>query len=708
MRRSIEQSVTVPSTLNYLSESAYDYTKWNLGKGIIFNNGSTAIEKYISPCFDAIRPLEESTSFAVGQVFAYNFSSTYDYLFGLEAATTASSTRRIHLWKINKKDGSRSWNGFITLTLGNATAHTFRDFKVDIKEETTGTVAVSGTTVTGTDTLFNTNKVAIGARIGFGSTVASEITNWYRISAISSDTSATIALDAGTVASGTSYIIQEFRPITIETNATTTNGGIHYAKGVSLEDFTVTGTTIPLATTIDNIKAVYWLKDASTETMLVSAGAALDLSNVTPSNLTIYVLNLPSAGNYQIYSYNLRADLTVSGGISTSTFLLKTGNATFTGTGSQTSNLTLATANHGPQIGVPALYFVSTTRFMCAPITEIVSGSTTWIMNAIAEIPTGGATTYTATGAMASVEYIDELDSFLIMSSSIYNYLTKFVSSGKAFDSIWGRNVSALDQSTRDDGCPLQYSINAVAGVAHNRDSSSRVYITKQSATAGIAIVYIMAGGTQWGSDNYLISPEIPTTNVLHYYRAFINSVDKVGSFELGRPTEPHRLFIRNSNIQTDSTSGWVEVTEDSSIGGMSSSDSVQFKIEFKIFGDSCIPARVLGVNFSYEDNNSDSHFSLSVEKSSVTSKIFAWWFNTAFGSTVPTLEVDLYDAETGGLLLTDNTATPLNGTWEKTTNGSDWTAYDTSDRTNNTTWIRYTPNSLADNVKVEAYLRQL
>ncbi|MFA6301344.1 MAG: hypothetical protein WC609_03265 [Candidatus Paceibacterota bacterium] len=706
-RISKELLVTSPGTFNYLSESAYDYTKWNLGKGIIYNAGATAVEKYIAPCFDAIRPLEESTGFAVAQVFAYNFSPTYDYLFGIENLATAVATRRVHLWKINKKDGTRSWNGFITMTLLTATAHTVRDFKIDVKNESTGTVGVSGTAVTGSGTLFATNKVAVGARIGFGSNDPTQITTWYRIATRTSDTALVLNVTAGTIASGTSYVIQEFRPIYVATNATTTNGGIHYGKGISLEDFTVTGTTIPVAVATDDQKAMYWLKDASTQTNLVAAGAAADWSTTTPTTLDFYVLDLVSAGNYKVFKYNIRAPLTVASGNSVSAFLFATGNNAFTGTGSQLANLTLATANHGPQSGIPALYFISTTRFMAAPLSAIVISSTTWITNVIAEIPTGGITTYTVTGALASIEYIDEIDSFLLMTSSIYNYLTQFVSSGIAFDSVWGRNVSALEQSTKDDGCPKQYSINAVAGIAHNRDASARTYIVKQSTTVGIAVVYVMAAGTQWGGNNYLVSPEIVTPNVLHYYRAFINSVNRVGSEALGRPVEPVKLFIRSTNITSDITSGWTEVVEDNNISGFSGASSVQFKIEFKIFGDSCIPARVLGINLSYEDNTSDSHFSLSVEKSSATSKIFAWWFDNDFGTVVPPLTVKLYDADTGGLLLTDDTVLSANGLWEKTTDGTSWAPYDTVDRGNNTTWIRYTPSSLADNVKVEAYLQQ-
>jgi hypothetical protein len=62
---------------------------------------------------------------------------------------------------MNRKTGATQWKGFITMTLSTATAHTVRDFKIDVKNESTGTVAVSGTAVTGTSTLFATNKVAL-------------------------------------------------------------------------------------------------------------------------------------------------------------------------------------------------------------------------------------------------------------------------------------------------------------------------------------------------------------------------------------------------------------------------------------------------------------------------------------------------------------------------------------------------------------------
>lgn len=220
-----------------------------------------------------------------------------------------------------------------------------------------------------------------------------------------------------------------------------------------------------------------------------------------------------------------------------------------------------------------------------------------------------------------------------------------------------------------------------------------------------------MAFGADWdyasASSGRLISPQITTTNALKFYRAFLNTVRYLGSTALGKTTEPLRLYARTANITTDATTGWTLIDETNDLSGFAGASSIQFAVEFKTIGESCLPARVLGVNLSYEDNTTDSHYAVSVAKSSLASKIFAFWFKTAFGSTVPTLTIRLYDADTGGLLLTDTTSAHTLGTFEKTTDGTTWTAYNTTDRANATTWIRYTPTSLADNIKVSAYLTQ-
>ncbi len=712
-RLSIEQLVTTPSTLNYLNESAYDYTKWNLGKGLIYNAGASAVDKYVAPDFQVIRPMEESTAFAVVQISAYNLSSTICYVFGVENSTGATATRRVHLWELNRKTGARSWKGFITMTLATATAHTVRDFKIDVKNESTGTVSVSGTAVTGVGTLFNTNKVAIGARIGFGSTDPAQITTWYRITAKGSDTGATLNVSAGTIGAGTAYVIQEFRPIYTATNATTTNGGTHYGKGISIEDFTSGGTTIALATTVDDQKAMYWLKDAATQTNIVASGAAADFATATPTSLDYYVLDLVAAGTYKVYKYNLRAALTVASGASVNAWVLATGNQAVTGTGSQNANLCIATAGHGLGSGIKSLYFVTTTRVYRTAVANITSGNVSWISDNIAEIPPGGTSTFALTSALSTIEYMPSIDSFVVgttHATSNFSYVTKYVTSGAQFEKMFGRDYKYLEQSLKDNGHPSIFS-NQLTVFSYTDAGANRVFAVKQGTTVSTNHIYVMAFGADLdyavNTQGRLISPEIVTPNALKYYRAFVNNIRFLGSTNLGKPTETIRLYARTANIKVDSTTGWTLIDETNDLSGFAGASSIQFAVEFRTIGESCIPTRVLGINLSYEDNTGDSHYAFSADKSSAASKRFAWWFKTAFGSTVPTLTVRLYDATTGGLLLTDTTATSLSGTFEKSTDGTTWGAYNTTDRANTTTYIRYTPTSLADNINVEAYISQ-
>ena len=600
MRLSKEINIT-DTTLNFLNESAYDYTKWNIGAGMIVKSGPNEIDNYTAPDFQVIRPVEESTPFAVIQVASYIHSPLYSYLFGVENSTAATATRRIHLWRINRHTGERAWSGFITLTLATATAHTVRDFKIEVKNESVGTVSVSGTTVTGTNTLFNTNNVAIGARIGFGSTNPANITQWYRINTKASNTSLTISSDAGTIPANTPYIIQEFRPIYVATNATTTNGGIHYGKGISLEDFTPAGTTISLATTVDNQKAVYWLKDAATQTNIVSCGSALDLDSVTPSTLNLYVLNSPSAGNYNVFKYNLHSTLTVSGGSSTNAFILSTGTQAVTGTISQNSNCVYGNVNHGVAQNLPSIYFLTTTRFYRASLTDITSGSTTWISDNISEIPTGGANTYPATNVLNTLEYLSNLDTFIIgttHASGAQSYVTQYVSSGQQFQKIWGRDYKILDQSIKDNNAPSIFTNHSLT-FSFTNAGGNRIYACKQGTTAANQHIYIMSFGCDWDfaslTNGSLISPEILTPNSLKFYKIFINQIKHLGNTYLGKSTDSIRIYARTANIRTDATTGWILIDETNSLSGFSGANSIQFAIEFKTISETCLQSRVLG-----------------------------------------------------------------------------------------------------------------
>lgn len=705
MRRSNRTPINF-SNLNYLSESAYNSSKWNLGGSIIANNGATEVDKYLAPDFQVIRPLEESTPFAVTQIFTYNHSSSVAYIFGIENSTGATATRRVSLHELNRKTWTRSWKWFITMTLATATAHTVRNFSMDVKNESVGTVAVSGTAVTGSGTFFNTNKVAIGARIGFWSTDPSQITTWYRISAKASDTWATLATSAWTIVAGTPYVIQEFRPIYTATNATTTNGGTHYGKGISIEDFTSWGTTIPLAVSTDDQKAMYWLKDAATQTNIVACWGARELDTATPTQLFYNVLDLPVAGQYKIYRYNLRAPLTVATGNSVSAFVLATWNQAVVGTWSQNANLCIANAGHGLGMGVLSLYFVTTTRVYRARVSDITSGNVAWIADNIAEIPPWGTQTFALTNALSTIEYMSSIDSFIVgttHATSNFSYITKYVASGAQFEYMFGRDYKYLEQSAKDNGHPSIFS-NQSTLMAFSDAGANRLFAVKQGTTVSTNHIYVLPIGADWNfassSNGRLISPKITLSDATKFYEVFVNNVRYIGDTRLGKPTEPFRVYARTTNIDTDATTGWTLVDETNSIAGLGGTE-IQYAIEFRTIGETCLPSRVLAINTAYEDNTGLDNFIGSEAKSSSASKVFGFYFKTAFGSTVPPLRISLYDTDTGGLIVTDTTTASANGVWEKTTDGTTWTAYNSTDRANTSTYIRYTPTSIADNIKV-------
>ena len=257
---------------------AYDATKINRGKHTgQFNLGAGDTDKFLGPCPLGVANFGES-SLAIPSGFVHPIKITDDlfWIFGADVAS-AAATRRVQLWTFVPSLGSAGYTfvGAVNLTFPTATTHTVRGFRAILDNYTTGTVAVSGTGVTGTGTAWNTDRLSVGSRIGFGSTNPTAITTWYQISAIGSDTSITLTGAAGTIAAGTAYVIQDLMLVHATTNATATNGGLFVTKGLQYADFQNPAAAIPAATTVDKIKATYWLKDAATITNDVIGGCSL-------------------------------------------------------------------------------------------------------------------------------------------------------------------------------------------------------------------------------------------------------------------------------------------------------------------------------------------------------------------------------------------------------------------------------------------------
>jgi hypothetical protein len=694
-------------------EEIYDPNKLGLGDLMVQRNGADVNDKWVGPIEHKVIRYFDNLAIAMGFPWAMQWVDTptqkLDWIF-MADLSTAAATRRVIAFTFNRLTGAFAYVGFVTLTFPAATNHTIRAMRMSYDLYTAGTVAVSGTAVTGSGSDWVTSRLASGCRIGFGSTNPAEIATWFQISAIGSNTGITLTSSAGTIAAGTPYVIEDLRAVVVTTNATATNGGVFLAKGLSFEAFSNLGTTIPAATTVDNIRAVYWLKDAATVLQTASNGCG-----ITPKvSWTEQVL---WAGNgtttQQLFKHNLRAALTLTAGASTSAFLFATAaSAALTGTIAQNNNGRLATVGHGPGAGLSSYYFSTGSRvYRCKSVDSITTGDTTHISggNVMVPIwPANNATFGVSPTGLQGPEYAGNIDRFIIpnvATNQVRAYVSQFRSDSSPMDRVMGVETNTSAGSPADTSMyPLAKTIGGTGCWAEKG-----ILYTAIGSAVGDAVLSAAPIGADWEftgtTGAVVIFPRMAFSGEQQLRRIMTSSVNLLGGasgYNLGLPPEPYRLSYRTSGISDDSGT-WTPLDQLGSIAA--STTEVQVRAEFRAMGLTIgLCSRLLEVAAVYEDNTTDDHYAFDGSKSSATSKQFAFWHATAFGSTVPPLRVRIYDADTQALLVDDTTAAPT-GIWERTTDGANWSPWTNADRANSTTWIRYTPASIADNVKARVHL---
>jgi hypothetical protein len=695
------------------------YNSEHLGLGpLMVQEGAAGNGSFAGPFpISMSRPMESSVpipyTFPTALRWSESATSQWDWVFMSDAAT-AAPTRRLGMYRFNRLTGVTTYDGFITVIFpGTSEAKTIRGLRAGYVLETTGTVAVSGTALTGVGTQFQTNRVSVGNRIGFGSTVPDEITQWYQIGAISSDTGITLTTTAGTIAAGTPYVIEDLSLLIIVTSVTTNLGGLYIVKGLRREAFSASGTTVPAATTVDRIRACYHLRDAATGTALVSFGASLE-DAVSPTTRHMYVLE--TLANPVLFKFNIRAALTVTAGNSTSAFVLKTGSGgAMVGTVSQFNNGRLARANHGPGQNLDCIYFTSTTRiYRTVDVSTVTQGSTSWLIDNMTEVPPGGSVTFPLTSAMQSIEYSAFIDRFIVISSGTAgarSYITEYRTDGGQMDRVILADFKQLDQSTADSATTPFPSINASSFSVWVDGGIG--YFVRNSTSAVANQLYALPMGADWeyaGTTNCrLILPAMNTPNASSYVSAMSNQADVIGGTtgrNLGMSPQPIRGYYRTAGI-ADNSGGWTLLTGPGQLSGVAGAPQIQLMFEFRL-DNTMIPGRLFSAAVLYNDTSMSDNWQGSGNiGSSLALKTFGFRHSVAYGSVVPRLQVELFDAETGNSLGTDDSLTQA-WTWQKSTNaGVAWTAYNSTDRANADTYVRVAPPSLADNIKVRSVLRE-
>lgn len=661
---------------------AYDATKINRGKHTgQFNLGAGAIDKFVGPAPVGVANVGESPlAVTTGVLHVYEVHDDLFWVFG-SANTTAAATRPVQLWTFVPSTNTYTLVGAVTLTFPTATNHTVRGLRAVIEHYSTGTVGVSGTAVTGSGTDFTTQ--CVGSRIGFGSTDPSAITTWYPISAIGSATGLTLGSSAGTIAAGTPYVIQDMMVVVATTNATATNGGLFVAKGLRYEDFNVPANTIPAATTVDKIKAVYWLKDAATITNDVIGGCALGDRDSWSQQ---YVYSTEGAAtSLNVYRYNIRAALTLTAGaaVLTGSDMVITGAQVVAGNVSQANNGRVATLAHGPGNGVPSLYMLTTTRILRAPLANITNGSTTFVADSMSEVTPGGANTNVSTGStpFLALDVAGSLDKLVIAAAASNGtvYITDYNATGAQLD----RRASCLTTQTvsanRDLDTPVFiHAIQAGAPTLWVEDGwLFWLYSTATTANLNAFSAYPLAADWEFQAEvpNRVICPKITLgATPAKLYRVLVNCVENIGDSTMGVAPDAYRVQVRTSGID-DNSGAWTDVPADGDLSGLGTPSSIQFAFQFRTAGVIMLPARILSLALLYEtDDALPSQYRWNVADFNAGNGTFGFIQSALFGATPGVHTINIYRADTDALVLTQASSGTTNGAFENW-NGSAWVA---------------------------------
>lgn len=781
----------------------YDSSKTMLSSLLRQATGATVEDKYISTDVASIVNIPEV--FTSGTQFmphVVKWSSSIYWVFTASNASTAA-TRTIALTEFNSSTSTLTYKGYITMSGTTVTGNKIvRAMRAMVYTHSSGTVSTSGssTTITGSSTQFTTDRIAVGARIGFGTTDATAVTTWYEITAIASDTSLTISAPV-TLSASTSYVIEEIRIALAVTNATLLYGGVHLIKGLNYSTFTNGGTTINEATTTDNVRASYLLTDGvgtlgtatatvtysttnilslsnhglnvgdpvqfTTTTTLptglssattyyvistnlgtnqfslsstlngsilsitaagtgthtvysstrsVISGIALDDDGRSATNHDLYMVNATlSTANAIIVKYNLRAALTVgaltggpASGTSMSAFVHKTGTVATTGTHQLLNGARVFTVSHGSASGVKSLYMATSTRIYRCSVANLTNASTSWLVDAMLEVPPGGTVTYSSLSNMAQVDYSSTIDRLFVTNATnrFGLYVTPYATDGSQFEKYIGSNLSRLKLTTTPSGASDGLFPQATLTIW---TEDGWMFAIPSSTTTGLNWLYVFP----FGADAYyesttrqsVITPKLATPNATKLNHVYLDHMEYAGTYGLGFPVESYKIWHRTTGID-DNSGSWTEVPIGADIQSVSPSNYIQFKIAFDIMGEICVPTRIYSIVAIYEDSSQDSHYQPSLTKSSASSRIFAWKQVTAWGTNIPNLQIRLYNADTGFLVLDDTVTASASGTWQYSTNGSTWNSWSASaDTVGN--YIRYTATSLPNNITVKALLTQ-
>ena len=173
----------LPENETAVDYSVYDPNQTTIGGLIQKKTGAAALDNYFSPPpVGYANPVQDTGLQSWQDVCSVNYDGDTDWVFLNRGFEQTSATLRVAAYSFNRTTGQYTYKGNSNIGNYDANLSTWSGMKAILNRYTTGTVAVSGTTVTGSGSDWINSGISYGCRIGFGSTDHNAISTWYRVS----------------------------------------------------------------------------------------------------------------------------------------------------------------------------------------------------------------------------------------------------------------------------------------------------------------------------------------------------------------------------------------------------------------------------------------------------------------------------------------------------------------------------------------------
>jgi hypothetical protein len=706
----------------------------------------TSGSKYLSPIeYTYARPFEQfGRAREFRNITSLKYNDNIDYLFAPDNGFDAAP-RFIFFFKFNKQRNEWRDSGYISInplftaaqsrTIGNISGHLYR--------YSSGSVEVNGSGVTGSGTNWADNRIFQGSRIGFGTTDPMQVSAWYEIADVPTNSNLTLqnsSVPRQSWQPGTPYVIEELKLITPIRQQTGSINGLVVINGIHENYFNnTTDALYQYQSADDDRKRGYYLirddNNSITGTGITSTGlfaTAIHPERTSVTSHDAYLSTyLNSPARFQYHKFNINAPVSAStfisgatpAGYEFSTALVSAGGAlnTFTGL-----NMELVKTSHGLGSGSYNLYHylqqttAATSRIYRLPVddsTILYSGSTSILNFSMREDPAGGTDTRPIVG-INYMTYVPSIDKFITTSAIIGSRITMLKYNNGVYDYVrygphnaytYNRPGSWLSDTEQPKQvlttADTNTTVTSTSDILYVAAGPSNATFTLSSHTLlaiPIACDWEHAPQTkQWAT-----FPVIETPNAKSYSTIYTKSPKFIGSAALGTLTDQMIIYYRTTGIDDDSGE-WKLVPSSGDLSQVPIANRIQFSVAWDVFGSTGLYNRLQGICFTYIDNQQDDHYLASSTESNISANEIVWIQVKLWADNIPELKINIYNNLNNQLLLNDTTTTQVQGVFEYSDDaGNTWYPWDaTKDSIGNR--IKYTANSLPANTNVKIILNK-